>query len=269
MGQHSVAAETKENLFAPVSSSVTDGGVSGSGVRSAATREQAEQSRYGPFSHLGVSSHAGIGGVGVDVATPLSQRFNLRAGYDNLSFATSFTVQGIDVAANAQLRAGHAALDWFPFGGRFRVSPIVVFANNNQFKAAGLIPGGKQLAVNGQPFMSSSADPLHGNGSVTFRRVSPGLTAGFGNMIPRTGKHVTFPVEAGFYYVGQPRLNIVFTGSACDPKYYATYGSLACAPVSEVPEFQSDLQAFINHDNQQLKYASFFPVLSFGMGFSF
>jgi hypothetical protein len=56
--------------------------------------------------------------------------------------------------------------------------------------------------------------PLHGSGS-DFHKVAPGLTVGFGNAIPRSGKH--FPFEFGFYYVGQPGVKIGFTGSACDP----------------------------------------------------
>jgi hypothetical protein len=267
--QYTVATEAKQDLFAPVPSDVSGADSPGDGfVRSVSELKQSDQS-FGPFSHIGVSWHAGLGGVGFDIATPISRRFNLRTGFDDLGFAVSFHVQGVDVAANAQMRAGHASLDWFPFGGRFHVSPMLVFANNNQFKANGVVPGGKIISVDGTSFESSPTDPLHGNGLVTFRRVSPGLTAGFGNMIPRTNRHISFPLEAGFYYAGPPRLNIVFSGSACDPQYVTKYGAAACGSVSQSPEFQQSVQSFINRDEQKLRYASFFPVFSFGMAYSF
>src|ERR1700677_4185825 len=157
-----------------------------------------------PFSWIGFDSHAGLGGIGFDVATPLSRRFNIRAGSDFFGYSTSFQDQGANVATNVRMRWGHASLDWFPFGGRFRLSPLAVFANNNQAKATALIPSGSTITLHGQDYISSFTDPLHGGGSVDFRKASPGLTRGMGNVIARTRHHLSFPIEAGFYYVGQP-----------------------------------------------------------------
>ena len=100
---------------------------------------------------------------------------------------------------------------------------------------------------------------------MTFRKVSPGLSFGFGNMIPRTRGRVSFPVEAGFYYVGQPSLKVDFSGSACDPQYPASIG---CQPVMQDPGFRRDLAAFIVRNNHNLSYASFFPVFSVGFSYS-
>jgi hypothetical protein len=231
-------------------------------------------SRYGaesaatvaPFSAVALGSHVGIGGIGFDLATPLAKRFNIRGGSDFFSYSTSFQEEGANVAANLRLRSGHASLDWFPFGGRFRVSPLLVFANNNQATATAVVPAGSTVSLNGQNYISSTTDPLHGGGSVDFRKFSPGLSLGFGDIIPRTGRHFSFPVEVGFYYAGQPGLKVNFTGSACDPTEPAAIG---CQSVNQDASFQQNLKAFIARNNHNLSYASFFPIFSIGVGYRF
>jgi hypothetical protein len=221
---------------------------------------------FRPFSRIGIDSHTGLGGAGFDVATPLSRAFNLRVGSDFFRYATSFQEQGANVAVNLHMQAAHASLDWFPFGGRLRLSPLVVFANNNRVEATALIPSGSTVTLNGQDFISSLSDPLHGGGSVEFRKVSPGFSFGLGDIIPRTKGHLSFPIEAGFYYVGQPDLKVNFSGSACDPAQPPVVG---CQSVSQDATFQKNLAAFIARNNHNLSYASFFPIFSMGFGYAF
>ena len=208
----------------------------------------------------------GVNGAGFEVATPLARAFNIRVGADFFSYSTTFQEQGADVAADLRLRSGRGSLDWFPFGGGFRVSPVIVFANNTRGQGTALIPPGNTITLSGQDYISSLTDPLHGGGSVDFRRVSPGLTLGYGNIIPRTRKHFSVPVEVGFYYVGQPGLKVFFTGSACDPTVPQAIG---CESVNQDAEFQQSLAQFIARNNNNLKYASFFPIASVGFGYSF
>jgi hypothetical protein len=221
---------------------------------------------FRPFSRVGVATHAGLAGAGFDVATPLSRAFNLRTGSDLFSYAATFQEQGANVGVNLHMRSGHASLDWFPFGGRFRLSPLMVFANNDRVLATALIPSGSTVTLNGQDYISSLTDPLHGSGSVEFRKVSPGLTLGFGNIVPRTKARFSVPVEAGFYYVGQPGLKVNFSGSACDPTQPPAIG---CQSVTQDAGFQQNLAAFIARNNHNLSYASFFPIFSVGFGYAF
>jgi hypothetical protein len=219
-----------------------------------------------PFSRVGFAGRFGFAGSGFDIATILSSKFNLRAGSDFFAYSDTFAEDGANVAVNLRLRSGHAALDWFPFGGRFRMSPLVVFANGNQARGTALIPAGSTVTLGGQDYISSYTDPLHGSGSIGFRKVSPGFSLGFGNIIPRTRSHFSVPVEAGFFYNGQPRLNVAFTGSACDPTQPPAIG---CQSVNSDADFQKSLAAFTARNNNNLKYASFFPILSVGLGFTF
>ena len=221
---------------------------------------------YGPFSSLGVATRFGLVGTGFDVATPLATRFNLRAGTDFFSYRTTFQEEGANVGINLHLRSAHAAVDWFPFAGHFRVSPLVVFGNNNRILATAVIPSGSAITLNGQNYISSYTDPLRGSGRIDFHKVSPGLSLGFGNLIPRTRSRFSVPVEIGFYYAGQPSLQVVFTGSACDPNYPPSVG---CQSVDSDPTFQQNLAAFKVRNDHNLSYASFFPIFSLGFGYRF
>lgn len=221
---------------------------------------------YRPFSALGLAARVGVGGAGFDIATPLARKLNLRTGTDFFSYAASFQEEGANVGINLHLRSSHVAADWFPFGGRFRLSPQLVVGNNNRILATAVIPSGTTLTLNGQDYISSYSDPLHGSGRIDFRKVSPGLSFGFGNLIPRDHSHFSVPVEAGFYYVGQPQLQVAFTGSACDPNYPPSVG---CESVNQDSSFQQSLVAFKARNDHNLSYASFFPIFSIGVGYRF
>jgi hypothetical protein len=114
--------------------------------------------------------------------------------------------------------------------------------------------------------ISSYSNPLHGSGRIDFHKVSPGFSFGFGNVIPRDRSHVSIPVEMGFYYAGQPSLQVAFTGSACDPNYPPSVG---CQSVDQDAGFQQNLAAFKARNDHNLSYASFFPIFSVGVGYRF
>ncbi len=221
---------------------------------------------FRPFSRVGINSRVGVAGIGFDVVTPMAKRFNLRVGSDFFGYSANFVEEGANVGVKLHMQSGHAGLDWFPFGGWFRVSPQMVFANNNRVLATAIIPAGSDVTLDGQNFVSSQSDPLQGSGSVTFRRISPGFSVGFGNQIPRKKGHFSVPVEAGFYYAGQPGLKVSFSGSACDPSVPPDIG---CQSVSQDAGFQQSLTAFIARNNRNLSYASFFPIFSVGFGYAF
>ncbi|MDW5264273.1 MULTISPECIES: hypothetical protein [Acidobacteriaceae] len=215
---------------------------------------------------IGVDVHAGINGIGADVALAVASHFNVRLGGQFFGYSSSFQEEGANVNATLRLGGGRASLDWFPFHNGFHVSPLLVFLNQTSVRAKVIVPSGETISLDDGDYVSSQADPLHGSASIGVWKTSPGLMIGYGNIIPRSGKHFSFPVEAGFYYVGQPTLKVDFSGSACDPTEPQPLG---CQPVQQDAGFQHDLAAFIRRNNNNLSYASFLPVVSFGVGYSF
>jgi hypothetical protein len=251
-------------------SALPSNGGSGGAFVKLAPAPAPESDPFKPFSRVGFDWHAGLSGPGFDVATPLARRLNLRTGADFFHYSTSFQQQGAEVDIALHMLSAHTSVDWFPFNSGFHLSPQIVFGNNNRVLANAIIPAGSAITLNGQDYQSSSTDPLRGAGSIEFRRVSPGFTLGFGNLIPRTNRHanghLSFPTELGFYYVGQPRLKLSFTGSGCDPLVPAPLG---CQSVTSDPGFQQNLDAFRSRMTHNLSYASFLPILYIGFGYSF
>ena len=216
--------------------------------------------------HVGVGANISIGGIGGEFAVAVQRHLNVRLGGQFFGYAGSFQEQGAIVNGNIRLGGGRGSLDWFPFHNGFHLSPSVFFLNQTAIRATVIVPPGEDVSVGGGDYVSSNADPLHGSASIGLRKTSPGFTIGWGNLIPRDRKHFSFPVEVGFYYVGQPTLKVLFSGSACDPTLPQPLG---CEPVNQDAEFQASLAAFIARNNNNLKYAAFLPVVSFGVGYSF
>ena len=220
----------------------------------------------GLWKHPGIGVSVGINGVGVDIAEPLGQHFNVRAGGEYLKYTGNFTSDGAQIGAALKVGGGHVALDYYPWHNGFRISPQVRFAVQTEANVNVIVPAGQQISLDGGEYVSSAANPLHGTGFVNTRKAAPGLSVGYGNLSPRHGARFSFPVEVGFYYIGQPNLNVTFSGTACDPTQPPVVG---CQDVTTDAGFQSDLKNFIKRQNNNLSYASFFPIASVGFGYRF
>ena len=190
----------------------------------------------------------------------------MRLGGEYFKYSSSFAEDGANVTASLQVGRGVAALDWFPFHNGFRISPQVAFAIQTQVQANVIVPAGQTISLDGHDFTSSAANPLQGSGFVDTRKAAPGISIGWGNISPRGGGRISFPVEVGFYYIGQPNLRVNFSGTACDTEQPASIG---CEDVTQDPDFQKSLNAFVVRNQHNVSYASFFPIASIGIGYRF
>ena len=216
-------------------------------------------------SAVALETHIGLSGPGGSIGVPVGTHLALRAGGDMVRYTGQFQEDAATI--NAYLRLGYvkAQADWFPRAGHFHISPLLVVANNTRVGADVLLDPRQSFDLDGRTFQSSTLDPLHGSARVDTRHVAPGLTVGFGNITRGCG-HFSFPVEAGFFYVGQPKLQVNFSGTACDPSETVAVG---CLRVQDNAEFLRSLNAFVARNNHNLTYARFLPILNFGMGFRF
>lgn len=219
------------------------------------------------WKHPGLGLSVGVNGIGLDIAEGISQHVNIRAGGEFYRYTGDFSVDGAQINADLAVGGGHVALDYYPWHNGFHISPQVRFAIQTNANVKVIVPSGQVISLDGTDYVSSNTDPLRGTGYVDTRKAAPGISIGYGNLVPRKlASHWSFPVELGFYYIGQPNLNITFTGSACLPQYPQPLG---CQTVTTDPGFQADLKAFTARQNHNLSYASFFPIASFGFGYRF
>jgi hypothetical protein len=210
-----------------------------------------------PFRTYGMAFTVGTGGIGVQLATPLAQHFNLRANASYFSYYGNFNSDGLYLDGRLQLRQVNTSVDWFPFHNGFHISPGVTLDNRNDIHTTINVPTGGTFDLGNDTYTSDSP-PVTGTASFSFgNKVAPSLTVGWGNLIPRDGSHFSVPVEVGFQYIGTPLIAFNLQGNACDQD--------GCGPIAG----DSDIQVQTNKINNDIHPLRFFPILSVGFGFTF
>jgi hypothetical protein len=200
--------------------------------------------------------------VGIEVATPLARKFNVRGGFNMFRYSRLITNDGIQYDGHLQFQSAEAHLDWFLLGG-LHISPGILFYNGNQLTATASVPAGQTFSVGGTSYESDPTAPITGTGKLDFVKVSPSIMVGIGNLIPRNGRHYSFLFEVGGAYQGSARVALNLAGNVCD-----TTGT-TCRAIS------SDATVLANIQAQQVKIQNdvnpyrFFPVISLGVGFNF
>ena len=216
-----------------------------------------------PFTGFAIGVKVGTLGPGVEVATPLSRTLNLRAGANYFSYADTFTSDGINYNATLRLLSGEASLDWFPWAKGFHISGGAVVYNGNQLTGTSDVPGGHTFTLNSVTYDSDPADPVTGTGSLLFNKAAPKVTIGWGNMLPRSGRHISVPFELGFAYVGDPKVALDLTGSVCDST------GANCRTITSDPTVQANVTAQQQKLQNDANPARFYPILSLGLAWAF
>ena len=74
------------------------------------------------------------------------------------------------------------------------------------------------------------------------------LLCGFGNLIPRSGRHITFNFDAGVVFQGSPNVKLNFKGDACDVSNH-------CVNAAKDPNFLSNVTAPDGRDSRGRRLA--------------
>jgi hypothetical protein len=162
--------------------------------------------------------------------------------------------------------SGEAHYDWFPFSHfahAFHLSPGLIAYNDNHVNATASAPGGNTFTLNHVTYESDPANPVSGTGKLSFNKVAPTILVGFGNLVPRHGKHFSVNLEWGIAFQGTPKVGLDLTGSACAP------GTSYCANVATTPAIESNTrgeQTILSNDVSPFK---FYPVVSLTLGYRF
>lgn len=216
-----------------------------------------------PFHSLAVGITLGSAGVGLQLATPLLPKFNLRTDASFFSYGTSFVVDTIPITGKLHLASVSGSLDWAPTGGNFHISPGITLYEDTDFNATIFIPGNQVIELNGQSYTSDPSDPIRGTAYVGFgKRVAPRLTVGYGNVIRHHTAGLTFPVEIGIEYIKRPVATFELTGSSCD-------SPTDCGPINSDPSTQQNIQEQQQEINSDIRPLRFFPIFSFGVSYKF
>jgi hypothetical protein len=192
----------------------------------------------------------------------MAYKINLRSSVNFFAFNDPFSIDGVNYNARLHLKSSETTVDWFPHGeGGLHISPGILYVNNTLSAPASVGPG-QTFTLGTQTFINSVDDPVNGSSSVVYtRKFAPMLLLGYGNIIPRTGRRLSFPVEFGVAYTGAPQISVALNGTAC-----TTDGCVDFATNSEAQKF---LKQEVNTLNEDLKKFPVFPILSVGMAYHF
>ena len=221
-----------------------------------------------PFSQFAIGGGVGVMGVNLQAATNLNRFMNLRAVGNVLDYnINNISTNGFNVNAKLNLATAGASVDFFPFPRHgLRFSPGVLFYNQNAASATFTVQDGTSFSLDDYTYYSSKTNPVIGTGSFGVHAQNPAftLTTGYGNIIPRKGGHLSFPLELGVAFIGTPAVNVALTqGQVCNAQ------GLFCVDVDTDPTVQANLQAQINKYRSDIDPLRTFPIFTFGVAYNF
>jgi hypothetical protein len=237
--------------------------------RSAATIPalSAPMPAFRPFSRLAFEGGVGLMGVNLQAATDLGRYANVRAIGNVFSYTVNnISTNGFNASGNLNFASIGASLDFYPFPYHgFRLSPGLLFYNQNDVSLNATVAAGQSFKLNGTEYYSSASDPITAAAKLGLNATNPAFTAttGWGNMISRTGGHWAFPVEVGAAFVGSPALSMTLAGTACDSN------GQNCFDAATNSGLQTNLQAQIAKYNSDLNPLKVYPIITFGVSYSF
>jgi len=231
-----------------------------------------------PFSRVGIGADISPLGIGIKGAVVLNHYFDGRVMGNFFGFDTgNFDVDGFNVDAKLHMASAAAALDWYPFGSVWRISPGVMFFNGNQLSGTGTISSGSSFTLENQTYYSANANPvtgatpLVGTGALNLHHHNPAATAtfGFGKFIPRSNRHWSFPSEFGVVFTGAPTIKVDITGWACVDARQTQCSNVADPTNPIAIQFNNNLQERINKWQIDLNKVTVYPIFSYGVVYSF
>ncbi len=221
----------------------------------------------GPFSRLAFGSDISPLGIGVSASTNLVPHLNLRGNGSFFSYSgANFSTQGFNVTAKMNLSSGRASVDYYPFHSGFRLSPGVMFHNDNRGTMNLAVTPGQAFTLNNHTYYSAKgANAVKGVGTFGLGNGSPAftMTTGWGNSIPRSGRHVSFPFELGVAFTKTPSLNFNLTGQGCDKT------GIYCVDVASNQQIQQNIAIQVAKYRKDIEPLKTYPIASFGVAYNF
>lgn len=209
-------------------------------------------------------------GINMQAAVNANRYMNLRGTGNFFNYTVNnISVSGLNLNGKVNMASAGASVDFYPFPYHgFRVSPGVLFYNQNAVSSTITAPGGTSFTLDGFTYYSSEASPAAGSANLGLNKQNPAftITTGWGNLISRTGGHLSFPFEVGAAMIGAPTLNMALTsGQVCaNPQ-----GTVGCMNVVGNSTLDSNLQAQVAKYQNDLNPLRFYPIVSFGVGYNF
>jgi hypothetical protein len=212
--------------------------------------------------HFGLGVSAGTLGIGVQAATGVARKSNVRFGFNAFTYNNSFDKDGVRYDGSLKLRSAQVTFDQY-VAGSFHISPGILLYNGNKGSANASVPGGQSFTLGDMRYYSNAANPIAGAGDLILNKVAPMILVGLGNMLPRSQRHFGLNFDIGVVFQGSPKVTLKLAGTAC---LTPTAGCVNAATDAGVQASVRSEQTKINNDLTPFKY---YPVVALTFSYKF
>ena len=212
---------------------------------------------------MGIGAKVSTLGIGGEFGMSVTPRSNVRVGFNYFTYSRTSNKRGITYNGDLDLRSLQITYDQYLIGG-LHISPALLPYNGTHIDANAAVPPGQSFTLGGVTYFSGATNPISGTAKMNIRKTAPAVFLGYGNIVPRSGRHLGFNVEAGVVFQGTPTTKLALTGNAC-----VVNPTTACLNAGTDATVQANVQseqAKLNHDLQPLQY---YPVVSAGISWKF
>jgi len=205
---------------------------------------------------------------GIEVATPVTRKSNVRAGFNAIIYDRTFHSDTNQYGGQIDFKTFQAHYDYFPFGGGFHISGGLLAYFGNPLTAT---ISASSFKLNGQEYYpANNAAAITGTGKISFNSVSPTITIGFGNIVSRKPhKHFTVPVEFGVALQGSPKANLNFVNAVLCTSSGVPPTDPSCQSTTTNATLQTNIASEQNKLNNDLSIIKAYPIFSIGFGYKF
>jgi hypothetical protein len=214
-------------------------------------------------------------GIGAEISTNLNSHLNARLSGSMFDTDVSFSSNGFNADGKLRFASIRLSGDVFPFHNGFRISPGLMFYNQNRVTAADTVAPGSSFTLNNDTFYSAHANsagatPVNGTALLNLHSTRPAftITGGWGNTVPRRG-HWSFPVEVGVALIGSPKVDVNLQGWACHDQAEKQCTNIADPNNPIAIQVQNDLKTEVNKWTQDLDALMTYQIVSVGVSYSF
>ncbi len=207
---------------------------------------------------IGIGAKAGTLGAGLDLTVGVTEKVNLRGGFNQFSFDYTGDIEdetsagGASVTSTAdysttlEFNTIAMLVDYHPFQSGFRLTAGAIL-NNNELRGTAI--AGDQTIEIGNYTSSQGAD-LQADVSITFPKTAPYLGIGYdSSRYSKSG--LSFTYDLGVMFQGEPTASVALSGS----------------DASQVS--QADIDAEVADINETLADFTIYPVMNLGLSYTF
>ena len=212
---------------------------------------------------LGIGAKVSTLGIGIEAATAVTTRSNLRGSFNFFDYNRNFRDDGIHYDGQLNLRSVQVTYDQYVAGG-FHISPGLLIHNGNRGAATATAPAGQTFSLGGFTYFSNATNPVAGEATVDFRNLAPLVLVGFGNVLPRNDRRFGVNFDAGVAFQGSPNLKLDLRGTAC-----ATSPTTNCVNAATDPIVQGQTRSQESKMNDDAKALKYYPIVSLGVSWKF